>query len=170
MTMSASSSPSPKPGIFTPHTENLHNAFAFNTTPDDKTNIGIDQENTPRFQFGNSPINNAKSSTYAQRYVSQFSNPASKVAARGSTSASESARAKRRDMFLNRVKRDREAGKLDARGEQFMMMEHMAEQKQWGETMSRDADGILREYGLEDEEEVKEGDVRGMYYGYLWCV
>lgn len=67
-------------------------------------------------------------------------------------------------MFLSRVKRDREAGRLDARGEQLMMMEYMAEQKQWGEIMSRRADGILREYGLDEEgEEVEErGDVIGM--------
>lgn len=76
-------------------------------------------------------------------------------------------------MFLNRVKRDREAGRLDARGEQLMMMEYMAEQKQWDEIMSRRADGILREYGLdgeEDEVEVEEGgNVGGMYCRSIYC-
>jgi len=123
-----------------------------------------DQKTQTRFEFGNFSNNTPKSSAYAQRYASQVSNPASKVASRGTTSASEAARAKRRDMFLSRVKRDREAGRLDARGEQLMMMEYMAEQKQWGEIMSRRADGILREYGLDEEgEEVEErGDVIGM--------
>ncbi|KAJ9293042.1 hypothetical protein DTO271G3_8177 [Paecilomyces variotii] len=153
----SSSSPAPKSGNFpSTHAQN----FTFNTSSTTSA-VKDDQKPQPRFEFGTFSNNTPKSSTYAQRYASQVSNPASKVASRGTTSASEAARAKRRDMFLSRVKRDREAGRLDARGEQLMMMEYMAEQKQWGETMSRRADGILREYGLDEEgEEVEEhGDV-----------
>ncbi|GAD99087.1 conserved hypothetical protein [Paecilomyces variotii No. 5] len=154
---SSPSSQAPKSGVFSSaHTQN----FDFNPS----ITFGNDgKENQTMFQFGDFSNTNTtpKPSAYAQRYASQVSSPASKVASRGNVSASETARAKRRDMFLNRVKRDREAGRLDARGEQLMMMEYMAEQKQWDEIMSRRADGILREYGLDeevDEVEAEEGN------------
>ncbi|KAJ9234131.1 hypothetical protein DTO169E5_6708 [Paecilomyces variotii] len=155
MSESSSSSPAPKSGIFS--------NFNFNTSSSTTTTTsGKDDQNPQtRFEFGSFSNNTPKSSAYAQRYASQVSNPASKVASRGTTSASEAARAKRRDMFLSRVKRDREAGRLDARGEQLMMMEYMAEQKQWGEIMSRRADGILREYGHGLDEEGEEVEERG---------
>ncbi|KAL1857837.1 hypothetical protein Plec18170_003061 [Paecilomyces lecythidis] len=149
----SSSSQAPKSGVFSSaQTHNFNFGPSATTSNDGKENQSI-------FQFGDFSNSAAKPSAYAQRYASKVSSPASKVVSRGNVSASEAARAKRRDMFLNRVKRDREAGRLDARGEQLMMMEYMAEQKQWDEIMSRRADGILREYGLDGEEDEVEVEV-----------
>lgn len=46
-------------------------------------------------------------------------------------------------MFLNRVKSDRDAGRFEARGEQMMMMEHLADKRRWEESMARDADAVV---------------------------
>lgn len=56
-------------------------------------------------------------------------------------------------MFLNRVKDERDAGRFEARGEQMMMAEYLADKRQWEESMARDVDGVLRgvEGDIEDD-------------------
>ncbi|KAL2014277.1 hypothetical protein VTN00DRAFT_1802 [Thermoascus crustaceus] len=126
----------------------------FQFSPDQERRNG-DQQQQPKSQLQSQQTQHTtatKPSPYAQRYASKISNPLRNI--------SPVSREKRRDIFLNRVKRDREAGKFEARGEQLMMMEYVAEQKQWNEAMRRDADGILRGYNLEEVVEEERELVR----------
>ncbi|PYH76720.1 hypothetical protein BO82DRAFT_358861 [Aspergillus uvarum CBS 121591] len=109
-------------------------------------------------------------SRFATRYAAQIANPLTNAAARTTrpytgTSASPAARNTRRNAFLNRVKRDRADGRFENRGEQLVLLEHVAEQKRWGEAMRRSA---VSEFGLgldglveDDEEEESEGSSKG---------
>lgn len=72
---------------------------------------------------------------FSERYTSQIANPMN--------NSSSLARSKTRKMFLNRVKSDRDAGRFEARGEQMMMMEHLADKRRWEESMARDADAVV---------------------------
>jgi hypothetical protein len=82
---------------------------------------------------------------YAERYATQIANPM-----RSTTSL---ARSKTRKMFLNRVKNERDTGRFEARGEQMMMAEYLADKRRWEESMARDVDGVLRgvEGDIEDD-------------------
>lgn len=107
-------------------------------------------------------------SKYAQRYAT-LSNPLQNAPPRTYTaSASPSARAARRNLFLNRIKQDRDNGRFETRGEQLVLMEHVAEQKMWGEAMRRRADGLLSVEmgGLDDmdtgDTSVSEADARAL--------
>ncbi|GAQ04372.1 hypothetical protein ALT_1693 [Aspergillus lentulus] len=106
------------------------------------------------------------SPTYAQRYAA-LSNPLNNASRTYATSTSPSARNTRRTVFLNRIKADRDAERFENRGEQLMMMEHVAEQKQWGELMRRRADGLMEAYHLnedvgEDMDGMDDADVRAL--------
>ncbi|KAF7114098.1 hypothetical protein CNMCM5793_007078 [Aspergillus hiratsukae] len=106
------------------------------------------------------------SPTYAQRYAT-LSNPLNNASRTYATSTSPSARTTRRTIFLNRVKSDRDTERFENRGEQLMMMEHVAEQKQWGELMRRRADGLMEAYQLdedvgEDMGGIDDADVRAL--------
>jgi hypothetical protein len=106
-------------------------------------------------------------SSYEQRYKSGLSsNPLNKIFGESGSSSRPTVRAattaaKHRELFLNKVKRDRDAGRFNARGEQMMRMECLSEQRKWGETMRRDAEGLFRQYHdhLEEEVEEKEEDM-----------
>lgn len=117
-----------------------------------------------------------RTSSFEQRYKSRISNPLNRIFSssssfssgengrRGGALSSLSARAaaKQRDLFLNKMKRDRDEGLFNARGEQLMRMECLTEQKQWGEAMRRDAEGLFQQYHLDEvaaegEEEMVEG-------------
>ncbi|KAI9929075.1 hypothetical protein ASPWEDRAFT_362867 [Aspergillus wentii DTO 134E9] len=105
------------------------------------------------------------SPTYAQRYASTVSNPLknNNVQRSYTTSSSPLAREKRREAFLNRVKQDRDNGRFENRGEQLMLMEHVAEQKKWGESMRKRADGIMS--GFDEhllDEEVADADAQAL--------
>lgn len=82
---------------------------------------------------------------YAERYATQIANPM-----RSTTSL---ARSKTRKMFLNRVKNERDTGRFEARGEQMMMAEYLADKRRWEESMARDVDRVLRgvEGDIEDD-------------------
>ncbi|GAB1203364.1 hypothetical protein APSETT445_001999 [Aspergillus pseudonomiae] len=92
------------------------------------------------------------SPTYAQRYASTISNPLNNASRNGTASSSPSAREVRRNVFLNRIKQGRDDARFANRGEQLVLMEHVAEQQKWGESMRRRTDGILQGY-LRDLEE-----------------
>lgn len=49
------------------------------------------------------------------------------------------------------MKNERDAGRFEARGEQMMMAEYLADKRRWEESMKRDVDGIVE--GLEIEED-----------------
>lgn len=89
---------------------------------------------------------------YAERYATQIANPM--------RSATSLARSKTRTMFLNRVKNERDAGRFEARGEQMMMAEYLADRRRWEESMARDVDGVLR--GVEGDIE-DDGMLPGMF-------
>lgn len=55
-------------------------------------------------------------------------------------------------MFLNRVKNERDTGRFEARGEQMMMAEYLADKRRWEESMKRDVDGIVQEFDLEEDD------------------
>lgn len=58
-------------------------------------------------------------------------------------------------MFLNRVRNERDTGRFEARGEQMMHMEHLADQRRWEETMARD--GEFAEVDVGDEDDMLPG-------------
>lgn len=66
-------------------------------------------------------------------------------------------------MFLNRVRNDRDEGRFEARGEQMMHMEHLADRRRWEESMARE--GEVAEYGIEDEE---DDMLPGMFFFSFW--
>ena len=102
--------------------------------------------------------------TYGQRYVSRISNPLSNIFRSGSSSSSSLSvrNTKRRDAFLNRVKRDRDDERFEARGEQLMMMEYLSEEKKWKAAMQKDADKLFQQYSKYGAEEEQEGTMPGM--------
>lgn len=102
--------------------------------------------------------------TYGQRYISRISNPLSNIFRSGSSpSSSFSVRnTKRRDAFLNRVKRNRDDERFEARGEQLMMMEYLSEEKKWKAAMQKDADKLFQQYSKYGAEEEQEGTMPGM--------
>ena len=64
-------------------------------------------------------------------------------------------------MFLNRVRHERDDGRFEARGEQMMRMEHLADRRRWEESMARDGDAVVGGF----EEEVDEDDMLpGMFF------
>lgn len=112
-----------------------------------------------QFQFQNQqptpltpPASDTKPSTYAQRYTTQTANPFSSIQTlRRTTGTSPAARAQRRNLFLNRIREDRDAGRFEARGEQLVLMEDVKEERQWRESMGRRAERIMRRYGIDEE-------------------
>jgi hypothetical protein len=94
------------------------------------------------------------SSTYANRYRNTISNPlfAHSTKRTYTSSASPRARSVRRNAFLNRVKQDRDNGRVEARAEQLAYMDDIAEQKEWAESMKKRAEEIQAKYGLGIEE------------------
>ncbi|KAJ5625797.1 hypothetical protein N7510_002106 [Penicillium lagena] len=104
---------------------------------------------------------------FAARYASQIANPL-----RNTSSAL--VRSKSRKMFLNRVKNDRDAGRFEARGEQIMMMEHLADRRRWEEEMSHDMDLVVGECEIDvegegdgDEEMIPDEEEMHALYEYL---
>lgn len=78
-------------------------------------------------------------------------------------------------MFLNRVRHERDDGRFEARGEQMMRMEHLADRRRWEESMARDGEGVVG--GFEgDEDDMLPGMFFYYFYpfgigcGYVCCV
>ncbi|KAJ5188656.1 hypothetical protein N7491_004976 [Penicillium cf. griseofulvum] len=59
------------------------------------------------------------------------------------------ARSRTRTMFLNRVRNERDDGRFEARGEQMMRMEHLADRRRWEERMAREGEGVV---GFEEDD------------------
>ncbi|KAJ5326957.1 uncharacterized protein N7506_010059 [Penicillium brevicompactum] len=96
----------------------------------------------PNFNTPSSPSSPSRKPKYEARYASTIANPLKKPGL---------ARSRTRKMFLNRVRNDRDEGRFEARGEQMMHMEHLADRRRWEESMARE--GEVAEYGIEDEED-----------------
>ncbi|GLA11475.1 hypothetical protein AnigIFM62618_003771 [Aspergillus niger] len=109
-----------------------------------------EQQQQPH-QFSRRQRNIQSSPNYAHRYANTISNPMNKHL---KSSASPSARL---NLFLNRVKRDRDDGRFGDRGEQLVLMEHVAEEKRWGEVMRRRAEEMMGVVEEEEEEDYMNG-------------
>lgn len=90
------------------------------------------------------------------------------ASSRGARSASGAtspeARAHRRTLFLNRIKQDRDAGRFEARGEQLVLMEDVAEERRRRESMARRAERIMAGFGIDEEE---QGWDEGMFFFFF---
>ncbi|KAJ5132507.1 hypothetical protein N7448_006665 [Penicillium atrosanguineum] len=80
---------------------------------------------------------------YSERYASQIANPMK--------TSNSLVRSKTRKMFMNRVKNERDGGRFEARGEQMMMMEHLADKRKWEESMARDAGCVMPEFEADED-------------------
>lgn len=87
---------------------------------------------------------------YEARYASTIANPLQ--------GAAGLARSKTRKMFMNRVRNERDDGRFEARGEQMMRMEHLADRRRWEESMARDGEGVVGGFeGEVDEDDMLPG-------------
>jgi hypothetical protein len=133
-----------------------------------------DQENSSANTsklFSFSPTNNTtnhpppKQSTFEARFRKSggSNNPFTKIfgsSASSSSSDSNGNATKHRQLFLNKVKQNRDNARFNSRGETLMMMEYHSEQQSWDERMRRRADNIYQQdYLLEDEEEEEEQEI-----------
>ncbi|KAJ5487152.1 hypothetical protein N7530_001452 [Penicillium desertorum] len=92
---------------------------------------------------------------YEARYASTIANPLQ--------GAAGLARSKTRKMFLNRVRNERDHGRFEARGEQMMRMEHLADRRRWEESMARDGEGVIAGFeGEVDEDDMLPDDVHAL--------
>ncbi|KAK4871376.1 hypothetical protein LT330_000613 [Penicillium expansum] len=133
---------------------NFHASASASTTPT-STNPFLTHTQTPA-----SPSSPTRQKPkYEARYASTIANPLQ--------GAAGLARSKTRKMFLNRVRHERDDGRFEARGEQMMRMEHLADRRRWEESMARDGEGVVG--GLEgDEDDMLPGMfVPGLIGGYV---
>jgi hypothetical protein len=95
-----------------------------------------------------------KSGGSSNAYTRMFGSPSS---ASGNTpNNSTSTSSKHRQLFLNRVKQNRDDARFGSRGESLMMMEYHSEQQSWDERMRRRADTLSQQYHIEDGEILNE--------------
>ncbi|KAK2809883.1 hypothetical protein FQN50_003524 [Emmonsiellopsis sp. PD_5] len=118
-----------------------------------------------------SPTPNSKQqqSSYATRYLTKIHNPSAQIARQHASSLE-----KRRDVFLNKVKRDRDAGRFDARGEQIQRMDYLAQRRRYQEAIMRSAPDLDLDLDLEgmgggvgDEMIFEGGEGMGMGMGMM---
>ncbi|OJD10539.1 hypothetical protein AJ78_08475 [Emergomyces pasteurianus Ep9510] len=91
---------------------------------------------------------------YADRYARLIRNPAAQIARQSGS------REKRRAMFLDKVKRDRDEGRFEARSEQIQRINYLAQQRRYEEEIARSAP----DFGpmmMEEEEGEGEGEDGG---------
>ncbi|KAK2782196.1 hypothetical protein FQN52_001034 [Onygenales sp. PD_12] len=84
-------------------------------------------------------------SSYATRYLTTIHNPSAAIARQHASSLE-----KRRDVFLNKVKRDRDAGRFDARGEQIQRMDYLKQRRRYQEAIMRSAPDLDVDLDLDE--------------------
>ncbi|KAL4773811.1 hypothetical protein BDW60DRAFT_221734 [Aspergillus nidulans var. acristatus] len=150
----AATTPTPQPQFQPP-------VFTFTPSPSpDQNNLGVTSPSQTLKAIADANANAngttspTPSSTYANRYRNTISNPLFAHSTKRTyiSSASPRARSVRRNAFLNRVKQDRDNGRVEARAEQLAYMDDIAEQKEWAESMKKRAEEIQAKYGLGIEE------------------
>lgn len=99
-----------------------------------------------------SPSPSTRNSKFADRYASQVSNPMK--------SSNGLTRSKTRKMFLNKVRSERDEGRFEARGEQMMHADYLADKRRWEESMARDM-------VVQDPEDVDEMIPGRFYFFFL---
>ncbi|KGO64043.1 hypothetical protein PITC_012800 [Penicillium italicum] len=139
----------------TRHTQNHHSPIPMNL------NASASASTTPTFSnpffmpmqtpaSPSTPTRQNPKPKYEARYASTIANPLQ--------GAAGLARSKTRQMFLNRVRHERDDGRFEARGEQMMRMEHLADRRRWEESMARDGEGVVG--GFEgDEDDMLPDDI-----------
>ncbi|KAJ5953233.1 hypothetical protein N7454_000129 [Penicillium verhagenii] len=90
-----------------------------------------------------SPSPSTRSTKFADRYTAQVANPMKSSAAL--------ARSKTRKMFMNRVRNERDEGRFEARGEQMMHADYLADKRKWEASMARDLDVSIQAEAEEDD-------------------
>ncbi|KAK2757229.1 hypothetical protein FQN54_004743 [Arachnomyces sp. PD_36] len=135
----------------------------------------------PTHRNRDSTRRNNPTTSFSQRYAERISNPAANVGRRRAaalpnsssptstgtsrarqtmpSSSSTSPNDKRRDVFLNRVKRDRDEGRFESRSEQILRMDYLAQRRRYEEAMKKSAPNL--EAVVEGAEEVVEEDEIG---------
>ncbi|OGE50688.1 hypothetical protein PENARI_c016G01821 [Penicillium arizonense] len=91
------------------------------------------------------PTRTSSKPKFEARYASTIANPLK--------NAPSLARSKTRKMFLNRVRNERDSGRFEARGEQMMRMECLADRRRWEESMAADGEVMGLEFDGEFEGE-----------------
>ncbi|EED19938.1 conserved hypothetical protein [Talaromyces stipitatus ATCC 10500] len=134
-----------------------------------------DQENSPSSLFHKLQNNDSKSFSFSPpayntvtppsrrstAYEEQFKksggsrNPYTRIFGSPSSNGSPnnsgtSTSSKHRQLFLNRVKQNRDDARYGYRGESLAMMEYHSEQQSWDEQMRRRADTLSQQYHIED--------------------
>ena len=137
-------------------------------------------QSQPQHQSQDQQSNSKPGSYYAARYANTVANPfasrrnggnttaANRSARNPSGATSPEARAHRRTLFLNRIKQDRDAGRFEARGEQLVLMEDVAEERRRRESMARRAERIMRGFGIDEEEQGREWDEGMLSFSFLF--
>jgi hypothetical protein len=150
---------------FKPANSSSSSSTSFAVVPD-KENVNIfspqQQQQNKIFSFSSPTPPSQRQSSYEQRFRAgaTSTNPLAKIFGSSSTSTgSGRAAAKQREIFLNKVKRDRDNGRFAARGESVMMMEYLSEQRQWDERMRRNAQKYQLAEGEAEDQNEDELDV-----------
>ncbi|KAJ5467681.1 hypothetical protein N7475_005433 [Penicillium sp. IBT 31633x] len=125
---------------------NFHTSASASTTPT-TSNPSLFPTQTPTSPT--SPTR-AQKPKYEARYASTIANPLKNTTGL--------ARSKTRKMFLNRVRNERDTGRFEARGEQMMHMEHLADRRRWEESMARDGEGVIGGIEIGDEDDMLPDD------------
>lgn len=131
----------PSPLQFNIQTEPIQR-HAQNLTSPVPLNMNMNTTFAPTFNTPSSPSSPSRKPKFEARYAATIANPLKTTGL---------ARSRTRKMFLNRVRNDRDEGRFEARGEQMMHMEHLADRRRWEETMARE--GEVAEPGIEEEDD-----------------
>ncbi|KAJ5643898.1 uncharacterized protein N7484_006405 [Penicillium longicatenatum] len=136
---------------FSPHND------SHQTQPQKQPIFGAPAVSTP---FNFSPTNNmmspaspspsTRATKFSDRYANQVANPM-----KTSTSL---ARSKTRKMYMNRVRNERDEGRFEARGEQMMHADYLADKRRWEESMVRDMDVPTGD--MEEDDMLPDDDTR----------
>ncbi|GAM39271.1 hypothetical protein TCE0_034r10682 [Talaromyces pinophilus] len=124
-----------------PHSNNDNNE-PFSFSPAYNTTTPPNRRSTYEERFRKS---GGSSNAYSRIFGSP-SSAGSNTPNNGSTSTSS----KHRQLFLNRVKQNRDDARFGSRGESLLMMEYHSEQQSWDEQMRRRADTLSQQYHIED--------------------
>ncbi|KAJ5293778.1 hypothetical protein N7508_008599 [Penicillium antarcticum] len=124
----------------TRHSNSHQSPIAFNptstsNTPFTTTNdpFSFPANNNNNNETPNSPTTPTRPKPkFETRYANTIANPL--------RNAPSLARSKTRKLFLNRVRNERDSGRFEARGEQMMRMECLADRRRWEESMAADGD------------------------------
>ncbi|KAJ5514122.1 hypothetical protein N7463_003674 [Penicillium fimorum] len=128
------------------HTQNNHSPIAMNFNASSASTTPTSNAFSTAFSsnpfFTTQPTSPSSPTRQKPKYEARYASIANPLKDTASL-----ARSKTRKMFLNRVRHERDDGRFEARGEQMMRMEHLADRRRWEEN---DA-GALDEFLSQEE-------------------